>query len=98
MYLGMLAGSRSEGRVEHTFVPCRLSQNLIACSTIPRDIFGFVVLLDGTIMILGIPTETIEGRDPRLILNSFDIDTGHWVHGRRNAVAGHGHAIAGSGR
>jgi hypothetical protein len=75
------------------FVPERLSQNLITFSTVLRDILCFVVLLNAAIMVLGVPAETGEGSGPHLVLNSFDIDTGHWVEGGRDAPAGQGRAF-----
>jgi hypothetical protein len=46
-------------------------------------------------VVLGVPAETVEGSGPHLVLNSFGIDTGHWVEGSRDAPAGQGRAFVG---
>ena len=95
MYLRhLLAGLLSTRQmVRHTFVPRRLSQNLITCSHVLRDIFGFVVLLDGAVVILSVASEPIKGSNLHLIFKGLNVDAGHGVERRRDASAGKRHVF-----
>src|SRR3979411_3085217 len=77
----------STDMAEHTFVPRRLSQNLITCCHVPGDVFSLVVLLDSAVVILSVAFETGKGNNPHLIFEGLNVDAGHGVERRRDAPA-----------
>jgi hypothetical protein len=71
----------------HTFVPRRLSQNLITCCHVPGDVFSLVILLDSAVVILSVAFEPVKGSNPHLIFEALNVDAGHGVERRRDAPA-----------
>ncbi len=75
-----------------TFIPQRFPQNLVASNLGLTDILGGAVLLNFTIVVLGITPKGVKVGHLHGFFDAGDIDCRHWVGGR-DAAGTEGHAL-----
>ena len=78
--------------VELTFIPQRFTKNLVASSLGLRDVLGASILLDLTVVVLGVPSEGVELGHLHGFFYAGDVDSRHWVGGR-DATRAEGEAL-----
>lgn len=62
-----------------TLVPERLLDDLVASSVTFGEVLSSLVLLDLTIVVLGIAPMLVEGGELHGFLNGGEVDCSHWI-------------------